>query len=128
MSRDTFASFQPAQWQEEGLVTALPVSDQGKGSAQKVVRRMEKWVAATSMAVALSTAFVAIPTSTSFIATSASGVSKRIILGTEKSANKTVAGAEVPANYWSDLAKEVSSWPRLSTNANYEDDGPEPIA
>ena len=38
-----------------------------------------------------------------------------------------IQDAEIPANYWSDLAREVATWPRLSLNGN-SDDEPEPIA
>jgi hypothetical protein len=125
MIKETFAPFQPGLWQEEGLVTVVAG---GEEKPATIFRKMEKWITATRAAVAVSVALVgAFPAHTSFI-TDHAGAARRFVLGMESgTASVTIQNAEVPANYWSDLAKEVATWPRLSLNGNSTDE-PEPIA
>jgi hypothetical protein len=89
---------------------------------------MEKWIAAATAAVAVSVALAgAFPAHTSFV-TDHAGAASRFVLGMDSgAATSTIENAEVPANYWSDLAREVATWPRLSLNRSSDDD-PEPIA
>jgi hypothetical protein len=126
MLKETFALFQPGLWQEEGLVIAVVAS--GEREKPAIFRKMEKWIATTTAAVAMSVALVgACPTHASFTAEN-TGAASRFVIGMEEgAASATIQDAEIPANYWSDLAREVATWPRLSLNGN-SDDEPEPIA
>ena len=98
--------------------------DERKSPNRPAVRRMEKWIVATSAAVALSAAFAGSLPVTSLL-TPNSGDAKRFIIGFEEGVTPIrVQGAEIPATYWSELAQEVLTWPRLSVTS---EEDPEPI-
>jgi hypothetical protein len=89
---------------------------------------MEKWIVTTSAVVALSTALVAFSTQGSLVA-SQSGASRRLVIGVEQGKSAVIQGAEIQPGYWADLAGEVKTWPRFSTeHPIQDDDGPEPLA
>src|SRR2546422_10332126 len=106
MLKETFALFQPALWQQEGLIT---IPHEERKPATRTVRKMEKWIVATSAAVALSAAFAgSLPTYTSFL-TGNAGIARRVVIGFEEgeTAAAKIQGADIPANYWSGMAQEV---------------------
>jgi len=126
MLKETFALFQPGLWQEEGLVTTVVAAAENEKPA--IFRKMEKWIVTTTAAVAISVALVGSSPAHAAFTTEYAGVAKQVIIGMDESAaSATIQDAEIPANYWSDLAREVATWPRLSLNGN-SDDEPEPIA
>jgi len=126
MLKEMFAPFQPGLWQEDGLVITLIISGEKKKPA--IFRKMEKWMATTTAAVAMSVALAGTSPTHALFTTGNAGTASRFVIGMQEgTASATIQGAEVPASYWSDLAKEVATWPRLSLNGN-SDDEPEPIA
>jgi hypothetical protein len=126
MLKEMFAPFQPGLWQEDGLVITLITSGEKKKPA--IFRKMEKWMATTTAAVAMSVALAGTSPTHALFTTGNAGTASRFVIGMQEgTASATIQGAEVPASYWSDLAKEVATWPRLSLNGN-SDDEPEPIA
>lgn len=124
MIKEMFALFQPGEWQDEGLVIPAPV--ELESHKPRIARKMDKkWMAAATAAtvavVALSATLAAAPNT--FRAAGSTGAVKRIILGVEdEGSTAVISNAEIPANYWANLSREVSSWPRLSVASNVEDE------
>jgi hypothetical protein len=126
MFKETFALFQPGLWQEEGLIITVVTGAENENP--RVFRKMEKWLAATTAAVAMSVALVGASPAHASFTTGDAGAARRFVIGMMKegAGSATIQDAEVSADYWSRLATEVATWPRLSLNGS-SDVEPEPI-
>jgi len=122
MLSQEFQRYVPAQWQDGGLVTALP---RKPGKASTLLRKAEKWKNAVMIgAVALScVAGGATSQQVLFTPPAAAGFS-RTVIGTAASEPvfmPTTAQFDISPEYWPQLVQRIKLWRPLPP----DDEGPD---